>query len=172
MCTPVITSTIMVYMQVQDLATLVYRLKVQSKAVQLFLALQRNAETCFTILYGTHNFIRQFRQVTSGKPGKTFLLRRTPATPNNDILQECLPHLSRRRAPLAAMQSVLWQDIASTGPSPLQSKFSSFFPFCYNSVIIIESYRQSHRSEELSLLPSHLYFLQAYSQNYLYLFHL
>lgn len=40
----------------------VYRLKVQPKAVQLFLALQRNAETCFTILYGTHNFIRQFRQ--------------------------------------------------------------------------------------------------------------
>ena len=58
MCASVVTSTVMVYMQVQNLATLVYRLEVQSKAVQLFLALQRNAETCFTILYGTHNFIR------------------------------------------------------------------------------------------------------------------
>ena len=76
MCTPIITSTIMVYMQVQDLATLMYCLKVQSKAVQLFLALQRNAETCFTILYGTHNFIRQFRQCHLRQAGKTFLLRR------------------------------------------------------------------------------------------------
>ena len=76
MCAPVITSTIMVYMQVQDLATLMYRLKVQSKAIQLFLALQRNAETCFTILYGTHNFIRQFRQCHLWQAGKTFLLRR------------------------------------------------------------------------------------------------
>ena len=58
MCASVVTSTVMVYMQIQNLATLVYRLEVQSKAVQLFLTLQRNAETCFTILYGTHNFIR------------------------------------------------------------------------------------------------------------------
>ena len=58
MCASVVTSTVMVYMQVQNLATLVYRLEVQSKAVQLLLTLQRNTETCFTILYGTHNFIR------------------------------------------------------------------------------------------------------------------
>ena len=58
MCASVVTSTVMVYMQVQNLATLVYRLEVQSKAVQLFLALQRNTETCFAILYETHNFIR------------------------------------------------------------------------------------------------------------------
>ena len=74
MCTPIITSTIMIYMQVQDLATLVYRLKVQSKAVQLFFALQRNAETCFTILYGTYNFVRQFRLCHLRQAGKTFLL--------------------------------------------------------------------------------------------------
>ena len=58
MCASVVTSTVMVYMQVQNLATLVYRLEVQSKAVQLLLTLQRNTETCFTILSGTHNFIR------------------------------------------------------------------------------------------------------------------
>ncbi|MNM77791.1 hypothetical protein D3C81_896580 [compost metagenome] len=52
---PIIFATIMVDMQIKNLAPLMYRLKIKSQSVDLFVFLQREPQVCFTIdHFGMH----------------------------------------------------------------------------------------------------------------------